>query len=302
MTFFPAAALEDDGIIGFRGICTRRADFDGGGDDNYIVAAYTNNAKGAVLVIRTDPSPIVVSSAGELEFYENYPFIAVPDLDSDGVPEIVVTYARVRYSSAWVFKWSEPELTTIGPMVSTPDGTVPDLDELDCEDLNGDGVEELIDIVESGTGEGTVNRVFSLVQESYSEVSTGYLWIGTYQGPEGSPVSLTDTFESGTGSATLRVVNRTEPGSQPITDGDVIFNGLTVATMSQLVGGYIEVPVSLNATNSLQVVLRDGDPESRVVVSIQKSMGSNPQSEKTVLAFGSSVTGVGASLTTGGKG
>lgn len=97
-----------------------RADLDGSGAQDYIVAAYSA-VRSVVRVIRPDmqKDPVVDETSDQLMMGRNLD-LRLEDLDGDGKPEIIVSNGvRGGDGTTWLFGWRDRHLVILGPTRTT---------------------------------------------------------------------------------------------------------------------------------------------------------------------------------------
>jgi hypothetical protein len=116
----------------------QRADFDGNGAENYIVAAYGNGVANQVRVIRTFRGVKVVDESDVR--LGLIPRVELEDMDGDGIPEVFVDLAGMT----WAFRWRNGHLLPLTPCEFEGHCCVT-LGRVERLDLDGDGILELIE-------------------------------------------------------------------------------------------------------------------------------------------------------------
>jgi hypothetical protein len=98
----------------------KRADLDGSGRQDYIIAAY-DGVRSALRVIRPGAQKdLVVDETSDRLFLGPDMRIRLEDLDSDGKPEIIVSNGvRGGDGTAWLFGWRDRHLVILGPTRTT---------------------------------------------------------------------------------------------------------------------------------------------------------------------------------------
>lgn len=148
----------------------------GGDGATYVVAAYSSGMSGAVRVMRVDrDAPRLVDEYRQPGVPGGTPSVGLEDLDADGRPDIIVTFAVPNGGSTWIFRWESLQLRPIGPMEVGEGGTVYSvLHDVDFDDADGDGrVEIYVSPPKLGVGEdagdtGGVWGVYALVDGKYA--------------------------------------------------------------------------------------------------------------------------------------
>lgn len=245
-----------------------RADLDGSGNAQYIVAAYGNHAKNVVRVIATVDTPRAVSDTAnfaQIDGSECRP--SVVDLDGDGRPEVRVDCSLARGDVTWLFKWDSGVLRNIGP-VSTVDGFMQShLFEPELLDIDGDGKVEIIPTGTTTTGDEI--PIFGFRNGKYDVIGSS-AFVCEYTRKKGAPFTVRARFQADAGVHVLRVING--PGGAPkVSSAVIVLNGERVVTPDDFskVTALISKTVTPSQQNTLSVQL-DGEPGSTIALFIGK--------------------------------
>src|SRR6266540_11830 len=151
MKFYPASldadweATHAPGTAPTRITQPLRVDFDQTGNDDYLVVAYSNGSTVSLRVIKgaTADSAVLVTEAKESISGDGRPAVTAVDIDNDGTPEIVVEL----YHASWIYKYADRKLGIFGPTRQTRRGIETAVGTSTMIDIDGDGVLELLEIV-----------------------------------------------------------------------------------------------------------------------------------------------------------
>ncbi len=141
------ADFQKGGPAPFRARAFQVGDLDGIGTDNYIVAAYTNGFSAAIRVLKLQNDTAALVFEPNLPLLDGiYPAVELVDIENDGRPEVAVHFSSPRGTlTDWVFRWTEMELSLIGPASVNQHGDVfTRLFESSFFDVDGDGVLEIV--------------------------------------------------------------------------------------------------------------------------------------------------------------
>lgn len=243
-----------------------RADLDGTGVQDAIVAVYGNGYRGAVRVIRAG------QVAGESSYdlmAGAYPILRLADLDGDGKPEIVASFGTEGGEVTWPLKWSAGRLTLIGPSTTLFHGGVQaTLGYAELFDLDGDGKLELVEYI----ADRPTHSVLKLGADGrYTRTSTKAVYAGHFVRHDGDPEIFTGVFPAAPGAkVTLSVVNGSAGGANRTTSADLYFNGKQLLFPNDF--KKVAATFTLTATsaadgvNEIEVGMQ-GKPGSEVTVS-----------------------------------
>ncbi|MBI2840605.1 MAG: VCBS repeat-containing protein [Acidobacteria bacterium] len=185
---FPSRLIDESvehsrrgGAEPFKAYTYLTADLEASGKSDLIVAAYTNGFSAAILVLRKRDGDVVIADEPRLRLlFGVFPSLQLLDLDADKRPEVIISFTSARGpAAAWVFKWNGNDLDLIGPAEVDEAGdpsTV--LRDPDFEDLDGDGILEIINPPEMGSvrkrGVGIIGsaEVFKLEGKHYVRSGT----------------------------------------------------------------------------------------------------------------------------------
>ncbi len=231
------------------------------GDREYIVAAYSNASKGAVVLLEKTGSGYTVDERILSGIGEQRPTVTARDLDGDGIPEVIVIFsAGMRKEPiTWIYRVTGKELQLISPTKSFAGSAIgyPEL-----LDFNGNGILDLVN--EDVDGRGTEATV---THEHY------VLRNGTYVAAE--PLDFYDVFYAPKEQETqksqfsipasllgkpfkMTIINGGQVGKQSrVPRAVVTLNGVKVFSAEDVFKhrGAVTIPVSLQQENTIEVEL-----------------------------------------------
>ncbi len=273
MSFYPDSLRSDDPTAPVEPqVCVQRASF-GGTSGGYLVAAYSNAHIGALRVIRMSGTPAVVADAPmQPAPAGNTPGLQLLDFNGDGTPEILFNLLTRGNPSTWLLAWTGNGLQNIGPTTPSGDAVLTNLRFPTFEDLNGDGLPEIIQSNATPWNPEPQQKetVYSVGPNGSVVPAKPIAFWGVFVRKEANPAAVTTTFvPASTGKHVLRIVNGTPDGKNLVTAADVVLNGVMVVNPGDFKkkGRVIEVPVTLTASNELRVELRS-TPGSQFTLSI----------------------------------
>ena len=287
-SFYPPALIADFADFATPDMTLTRsasfaaADLDGTGRQEYLVAAYTNSRRGAVLVLKKSGSSATVVDAPDLAAMGGHSMrVELIDIDGDGRPEIVVAGHGMHDETDWIFKWSAGHLVLFGPTEETHGVVAPSIINADFADLDGDGVLEIIggSMLGAARPDGTYEpsepfTVYSLKDGGFVKSSSPVAWYAEFLRDKGTPNTFSQTVMVKQPSASwqLRVANGGDKGKNAVTAGTVTLNGQVVVAPDDLKwkSQKFTIPVTLKAENTIEVELA-GAPGSRIAMQIVRS-------------------------------
>jgi hypothetical protein len=246
-----------------------RADLNGIGITDFIVAAYSNGFSGDVRVLHTQGQSATLVDEPNLRLLAGiYPTIELLDLNGDGRSEVIVSFSSARGRSAtWVFKWSNGHLVLFGPSTTDASGDASTiLTDAAFVDLNGDGIPEIVNPPELGplAQDETELAVgpFTIFQLNTSgggyALSQSANFFGTFLRSTGAPVTASATFAGTTNTrAILTVINGVGTANR-VSSAVISLNGQIVISSNQLNQkiSMIKVPLVIQDSNMIQVSLK----------------------------------------------
>ncbi len=275
MKFYPAALDGDFEATHAPGkpvtqiVAPLRIDLENSGTEDYLAVAYSNGLAAALRIIKgtsLDTAVLVAEAKERLLGGDGRPTVSAVDVENDGVPELVVGFAR----SSWLYKYKNGNLVLVGPSRSSEFGLQSDLGDITFMDLDGDGILELLEIVRRPS---TPYIIFKLdgtghfVQQSYAGV-----FADRFERADGQPAAVSRPFAAAAGqNYTLRVINGDQAKKSIVTSAIIKLNGAAVLGPDDFTKGQrsFSVPVTLADDTTLSVELR-GDPDSTLSVTITK--------------------------------
>lgn len=252
-----------------------RADLDHTGSGDYIVAVYCGSPGGIIRVLRPSGSGAV--TAAEVAYSAmggHVPRLRLVDLDGDGTPEIVASFATIGGSEqTWIFRWTGDALALFGPTMTSGRQSVVHsaLSMVDFFDLDGDGIPEIIELDRGGN-----KPLKRQTNGSYTRNNTTVLYYNRFERHATDPELYTSVFAAKRGQ-TLEVKMLFPPGQISPTQGDLYLNGQLVfdsATFNAH-GQVLTANVTAEDINELESLL-DGTLGSaaNVVITISGQNGA----------------------------
>jgi len=258
--FAPENVLKEiatsDSTLAELSIAVERVDLDRCGSADYLVAAYAGVEEGALRVLRLSPVPSVVADAPQPLGGASVELKLI-DVDGDGTPEIAVYFSQLGPSEAWsamqLYRWADRRLQWLSEKP---------LKDPVFEDLNGDGVAEIIESIFRNAE--PIQRVYTLSNRRY--VPSGGLL--SFERVFGSRSPQRGDFEiEGTNpTGILKVRNGTHEGARRARAAEVLLNGVVVLNAGDLVSNrFAEVEITLQEKNTLEVrIFEPSDSEMLV--------------------------------------
>jgi len=286
-SFYPSALVADFADFATPQMTLNRsasyvaADLDGSGRQDYLVAAYTNGRRGAVVVLKKSGSGATVVDAPDLPAMGgSFLRVELIDIEGDGRPEVVVAGIGMHDESDWIFKWTAGHLAVFGPTETTNDVVAPSIINADFADLDGDGVLEVIggSILGAARPDGTHEpsepfTVYWLQGGAFVKSASPVAWYAEFLRDKGSPNKFAETIVVGkpAGSWELRVANGDTNGKNAVTSGTVKLNGQVVLAPNDFKAKEqrFSVPVTVKPENSIEIELASA-PGSRLSLQIVK--------------------------------
>lgn len=250
----------------------QRADLDGTGKADYLVAAYSNGGHGTVRVLRVvSGAPVVAAESTLRDLGGTSCFVELRRLDTSATPEIVVSYERMRGKAVWIYQWANGGLRLFGPMRTDSFGqqhTV--LADPVFVDVDGDGIEEIIVPAERNTSSLT-SKTYQLRDGTFTPVEST-LFFATYRRTEGDPDEFEDNIACTPGKYVVNIVNGDRTGAQKVTSATVQVNGASVFTAADFKkqARTLSAPVTLT-DHAIVTVSVAGAPDSLFTLSIKPS-------------------------------
>jgi hypothetical protein len=241
---------------------------------DYIVAAYSNRATGAVVLLQKKDGSYVDVQEIAARLGEREPHVDAVDVDADGIPEAVVTYEYGMRSAteAHIYRLAHGQLQLISPTDGDGNSIIGFPRFLD---INGNGVLDLEnDRWDSVTPPVVVKERYTLQNGKYAAAQP-FDFCRTFYRGSGKPVTDRANIaipQSLVGKPfRLVIVNGGSSGEElRVSAATISLNGATIANQSNFSqqSSSVSVPVSLQQTNVLGVML-DGKPSSRVTIIVR---------------------------------
>jgi hypothetical protein len=238
---------------------------------DYIVAAYSNKARGAVVLLKNSSSGYTAVQEITDRIGEREPRVSAVDVDADGTPEAVVMFEYGQHPDldTHVYRLADGQMHLISP---TKDGAST-IGFPHFLDISGTGVLDLENDQLDGSREKPV-----VVAEHYVLKDGLYVqaepfdYLHTFYREEGQPVTSTSKIIIAAASVgkpfKMTIVNGGGSGADlRVSSATVAVNGVIVAgtgNFSQQ-SSSLTVPISLQQSNTLAVTL-DGKRGARVTI------------------------------------
>ena len=249
-----------------------RADLDGTGKQDYLVAAYSNVGHGTERVLRVvNGAPVVVAESTLRDLHGSACSVELRHLDTDPTPEIVVSYEVMRGKAVWIYKWSNGALSLFGPTRTDGFGqqhTV--LANPVFVDIDGDGIDEIIVPAERNT-DSVLSKTYQLRNGQFG-LADPTLFFATYTRTDGDPDEFEDSVVAAPGKYVVNIVNGDRSGAKKVTSATVQINGAAIFSPNDFKkqGRNLSAPVTLpdRATITVEVA---GAPGTLFTLSVKPS-------------------------------
>jgi hypothetical protein len=240
-----------------------------------IVAVYTNTLEGFVRLLGRSGEKWVVQREWYLSEDATFPKVELRDLDSDGIPEVVVELGVGPRSEArdWLFRWTGDTLSFV-PQLDAADEQAPSdernpgsaLSVADYVDIDGDGNLEVIGALTARTDDTDTDFPYRSLYQVYPyrdgklgprrDVAAYFTLIA----PKKRDTVVTEEFlaDDLTAKYNLRLIRRGGRGNWHASGAEVRMNGVVVATSKDFKErNAVVIPVSLQAKNRLEILIPD---------------------------------------------
>jgi len=260
------------------------------GNPKTIVAGYTNSVDGAVLVIQAqlDGEYNVVSEPTGLDLGGVGVTVEPLVIDQSGLPTVEVSFSSFRANTGdWIFRWDGSKLVNLTPTKSDEDGTKYTLLVLATYvDLDHDGLLEAISqhnypppVVDTGELPDAEASVYKLTPNGYV-LDRPLLSFNEFFRKTSAPVTETYEFsllKNSVGPYVLKITNGERDGSNRLSSGQIVLNGVVVVTANMLNQGaeFLSVPVSLQPHNTLLVTLA-AKPKGHIAIVVEDTGAPPP--------------------------
>lgn len=252
--------------------------------DRWIAAAYSNGYSGSISVIdRTADSPRVIANSTLPTIAGTAPDVELADLDADGAPEILASFAdQYGTRTYWIFGWNGETLkllsTTEGDSVT---GVYSDITNPAFVDIDGDGTIEIIDCKYTEERDENGDRsvqllftVYSIRNGTMSASASPVTYFGRFGRSKGKPAASEEqVFVERPGIYRLRFVNGDDVASAS-GSGSVSINHAVVVGPSDFRQGRrtLTKSVSLVAGMNTLSVLLNGQAGATVYILLEPSL------------------------------
>lgn len=252
-------------------------DIERSGQNNYIIAAYSNGFSGAVRLLKREGlSAVVVAAPNYPSMGGIYPNVKLLDVDADGRPEAVVSFTTGGSWGpvTWVMKWDGIDLRSIGPVTSDQADSIDSvLNDPVFMDYFGSGQLSIIaPDHDAPLGEHNLPlwlAVYSLSNGRYEKVSSLSMF-DTFKREYGAPIEKVRKFSvSNTSKKYVMTIVNGSGGENIVSSAQIELNGAIVADTNQFnkTVKVIKIPVKVNSENTLAVKLY-GTPGSLLSIGI----------------------------------
>lgn len=249
-----------------------RADLDGSGRQSYIAAVYTNAVHGVLRVLAPEGDSARLVAESSFSMSGITPEVTAVNLDNQGGDELIVTLGQATGNrTSWIYRWNGSALGLMTPMEGEGDDADTVLVNAAWEDVDGDGLRELLvpDTVLPFPEDVPLVVHWSVLHWNGGEwmpagSASDFTW---FYRQTGAPKSGSYGFDADPGAYVLRIVNGEPDGANRVSSATLTLNGETVVSQNAFSQNVrvIEVPVTLAADNTLSAQL-DGAPGGNITV------------------------------------
>ena len=246
-----------------------------------IVAAYTDQADGAVRVLAADGAggyAVVFDSPAAWDLGGRDCVVRLDDVDLDGAPEVFVYFFQNRSSAGWVFRWTGDTLENLTVTETTGDGREatlmlgPTIYDLHHEGAMRVVAEREVALTAPGVRPRYPAFVYRLGPEGFvvdgSVLSlSGFLAGVSTEANQRFFRLVTDSSPP----VTLRVINGERGGANRVTGATITINNEVVLGPDDIHAGveFVEVELAdVFTANELHAAL-EGDPDARIIVLVE---------------------------------
>jgi hypothetical protein len=241
-----------------------RADLNGTGQADFLVAAYSNGRMGAVRVFKTQSSTMLVDDVLDLPFVGASATIRALDLDGDKKQEIIVSFRLHRETDDWILKWNGTRLISFGATRTDKRGVVHTLlANAEIIDIDGDGIYEIF-VPQEDENRVPFETMYSIKNGVLTPTPNTVVIHDRFERHEGDPDDYPVTFSvADTNSPYTFILTNGDASGHQVTSGEIKLNGAVIVNESQFKQKTktLKISVRLAATNMLQIELRS-DPGS----------------------------------------
>jgi hypothetical protein len=248
-------------------VSVARADLDGTGTADYLVAAYSGEESGALRILKLTPSVSVVAESTQALGGRGVS-LELPDVDADGIPEIAVAFSQFQGPEViWIYRWAAGALH---PMTAAQG-------ILGCAlvDVDGDGNLEAVGAGVAGAPAVDTDPSTSVMRIPVYKVDAGsFVWTDdlfyfAFAIAQISPVEREFVVPDPARSYVLRVTNGDQAGAHRVVSGEVRLNGTVVVNGGDFAGTNraIAIVATLQETNTISIDV-DGPSGGRMIVSV----------------------------------
>lgn len=272
--FYPdrlvADIASDDLVRSFRYV---RADLDGSGQTNYIIAVYCNGMNDILRVLKVQNGVAALADEPDMpNMGGGRGSVRTVDVDGDGKPEVLLSIAGERQSEDWLLKWNGSKLSILSPVRTDSRGKLHSLlSSVQLLDIDGDGLPELL-VRYAPLRELPIMHVYKLVNGAFVAAQDIYL-NDRFVRTKGEPDEFDYTFSvSAPGNYILHVVNGDTRGKAMVDSGEIDINDQVLVNEQAFKKQTrtLDLPVTLATLNEIYVVLRS-TPGSEITVSLSKA-------------------------------
>jgi hypothetical protein len=247
-----------------------------GGD--VLVAAYTDQADGAVRVLRADGAgnyAVVFDNPAAWDLSGRDCLVRVEDVDLDGAPEVLVYFFQNRSSAGWVFRWTGGTLENLTATETNREGRDatlmlgPTVYDLHHEGAMRVVAERELAITAPGVRPRYPAFVYRLGPDGF-EVESSVLSLNGFLAGVSSEANQR-FFRLVTDSAppvVLQVINGERDGGNRVTSATITINNEVVLGPDDIHAGveFVEIELAdVFTANELHAAL-EGDPDARIIV------------------------------------
>ena len=259
------------------------------GEPKTIIAAYSNGVDGAVRVIKaqSDGAYALAFEPTGLDLGGIGVRVQPLSIDQSGLSTVEVSFGTFRAQTAdWIFRWDGTNLVNLTPMETQYNGTKNTLLVLSSfADLDHDGALEVISkenypppVVDTGELPDAEASVYRLTPNGYV-LDRPVLYFNDFFRNTAAPTTEEHIFSllrNSVGPYVLKITNGDRDGSNRLSSGEIVLNGVQVVTPNTLNQGaeFLSVPVSLQPHNTLQVTLA-AKPKGSILVTVEDTAATS---------------------------
>lgn len=246
----------------------------GTGNQQFIVAAYSNGHVGAVVLLVQKANNVTLLDSAPYAFLGSAPDLSLRDLDGDNSLDAIVEFDIGKGGAqTWAFKIVDQKLRLMTPIDKTLHAV---LELVDFVSMGDGSAVDIVEAVNLGSRQDPYVHYlhFALVNGSYTEVAPLDFFQIFYRNsgaPQTETVSLDTAVDALGKPYRLVVSNGGESGAgYRVSSGEIRVNGALVSGPSDFGQNRAAwtIPVSLQQHNVISVRL-EGKPSGRIALAIR---------------------------------